>query len=423
MKQIALLLCLVALDARASVDIIAPAELVHDADLTVRVSGLAPGSTAELRSEFVTRGGSIWRSVATFVADETGAIDPATNVPRSGSWQVADPHAFIWSMEKTKDTPSTTSNLENDDRSIITVSVVQDGKGVAEKRVTLLKRATGVSTTEIRDPFIGTFLQPYGKRSLPAVIVLGGSEGGLNRDVAGVLASHGYAALAVAYFGIDRLPDLLKDIPIETLDQAVTWLRAQPSIDPTRIAVFGGSKGAELALIGASRNPGISAVVAYAPASVVFPAITYGQGPDASSWTVGGKELPYAKYAESERYAKSRKLLDLYEATLAAAPASSVIPVEKIRGPVLLLAGTEDALWPSATMADQIETRAKEQHFGFPLTKLIAGSVGHHVASLPNRPTADSVRLGGTAKGIADAQRKNWVAIFSFLEGWAKKKR
>ncbi|HKS21697.1 MAG TPA: acyl-CoA thioester hydrolase/BAAT C-terminal domain-containing protein [Thermoanaerobaculia bacterium] len=77
-----------------------------------------------------------------------------------------------------------------------------------------------------------------------------------------LLASHGYAALAVAYFGIAPLPDDLDRIPLETVDRAVAWLRAQPSVDPKRIAIWGGSKGAELALVAASRNPAIRAVVA-----------------------------------------------------------------------------------------------------------------------------------------------------------------
>ena len=105
-----------------------------------------------MQSDFVTPGGSVWRSVASFTADEHGAVDPAATAPSSGSWHVADPHAFLWSMEKTKETPSSASELENDDRSIITVRVLQQSKAVAEKRIVLVNRAIGVSTSEIRGP-------------------------------------------------------------------------------------------------------------------------------------------------------------------------------------------------------------------------------------------------------------------------------
>ncbi|HUK34685.1 MAG TPA: acyl-CoA thioesterase/bile acid-CoA:amino acid N-acyltransferase family protein [Vicinamibacterales bacterium] len=411
-----LILCLAAARAAANVEIVAPREILHDDDLRVRVTGLESGTTVELRSEFVTPGGTIWRSDAMFVADANGNVDPSTMAPVSGSWSEADPHAFIWSMAKTNEMPSTASVLENDDRSIITVAVLQNGKNLAEKRITLWKRAAGISTTEIRGPVIGTLYEPYGKRSLPGIIVLGGSEGGVNRWMAALLASRGFATLAVAYFGIDPLPDLLDRIPVESIDRAVEWLRAQPAVDPKKIAIVGGSKGAELALVAASRNPAVRAVVAYAPSSVVFQSITYGKGGKTSSWTAGGKELPFAPYVDTGAYAASKRLIDLYEPTLTAAPADAAIPVETINGPILLIAGKEDALWPSATMAAQIVARAKEHHFRFPITNLTIDDAGHHVLQIPNRPTGDSLRLGGSAKGLFDAQSRSWRAMIDFLD-------
>jgi dienelactone hydrolase len=401
--------------AATAVTIEAPAETLQDVDLHVRITGLAPATRYAVRSDFVTHGGSIWRSGATFDSDSTGMIDLATMAPVEGSWQRADAQAFIWSMEKTRETPSTTSILENEDQSIVTVTVFQDTTAVAEKRITLLKRARGVSTTEIRDTVIGTFYQPYGRRSLPAVIVLGGSEGGMNRPPAALLASHGYAALALAYFGVPPLPEQLDRIPVETIDRAVEWLRAQPTVNRDAIAVFGGSKGAELALLAASRNPSIRAVVAIAPSSVVYQGITGGRD-SSSSWTAGGKQLPFAGYVGSDAFTKSHRLVDLYEPTLAAAPAEAVIPVEKIRGPILLVAGKNDALWPSAVMSDRIVQRAKQMRFTPRIVQLTLDDAGHHVANVPNRPTGDSVRLGGSAAGLAAAQFQSWRAIVSFLD-------
>jgi dienelactone hydrolase len=403
MRRTTAILCLlVAQAAHGAVEIVAPSEVLHDADVAARVTGLEPGAAVDVQSDFVTHGGTIWRSMSTLTADATGAAD----VPKS----------FLWSMEKTKEIPSTTSTLENEDRSIVTVTVLQQGKKLAEKRITLWKRAPGVLTAEIREPgVVGMFYAPYGKRALPGVIVLGGSEGGISREPAALLASHGYAALAVAYFGIAPLPEDLDRIPIETIDRAVAWLRAQPSVDAKRIAIWGGSKGAELALLAASHNPAIRAVVAVAPSSVVYQSITGGKQ-ESSSWTAGEQELPYARYVSSEEFKKSKRLIDLYVPTLAAATAEAAIPVETINGPILLLAGKEDALWPSAEMAAQIEARAKRLGFRYPVINRAFDAAGHHVGRPPNRPTADSVRLGGTAEGIAAAQRESWRAMLEFLD-------
>jgi dienelactone hydrolase len=173
-------------------------------------------------------------------------------------------------------------------------------------------------------------------------------------------------------------------------------------------------KGAELALVAASRDRDVRAVVALAPSSVVYQSITGGRA-ESSSWTAGGKPLPYAPYVSSEAFSKSHRLVDLYEPTLAAAPAAASIEIEKINGPVLLIAGQDDALWPSAKMAEQLVARARSAGFKPRIVNLTISNAGHHVANVPNRPTGDSVRLGGTAAGLAAAQFQSWHAILEFL--------
>ena len=90
---------------------------------------------------------------------------------------------------------------------------------------------------------------PNGPGPHPAIVWLGGSEGGLREGTAALLASHGYATLALAYFGVDPLPPELIEIPLEYCKEGIDWLKAQPSVDAQHIAVLGGSKGAELALL------------------------------------------------------------------------------------------------------------------------------------------------------------------------------
>jgi hypothetical protein len=64
--------------AAADVTIVAPAEILHDAELRISITGLTSGAKYDLQSDFVTHGGSIWRSTATFIADDRGSIDPST---------------------------------------------------------------------------------------------------------------------------------------------------------------------------------------------------------------------------------------------------------------------------------------------------------------------------------------------------------
>jgi len=394
--------------------IVAPSSALLDEEVRFSVAGLSAGASYDVQAELVSRAGTVWRSSAQFVADERGTIDPAAMAPVSGTYQGVDAIGMFWSMVNTKERQTDTSRFETDDQSVVTFALRQGEKTLAEHRLTLRKRAIGVSTTEIREPLIGTLYVPYGKQGLPAVIVLGGSEGGIPRDRAALIASHGYVTLALAYFGVDPLPWELERIPLESIDRAVDWLSKQPAVNPKRLAILGGSKGAELALLAAARNPAIGAVIAIAPSSVAFQSITE-QRSNTSSWSVDGKEVPFAPYAASEKFLQSRRLADLYEASLAAAPPAAEIPVEKIRGPILLLSGKDDALWPSAAMAERIVERARRNQFPYPLKNLSFQNAGHHVANPPLRPTADSVRLGGTAQGLAVAQVASWREIVEFL--------
>src|ERR1700712_843342 len=70
-----------------------------------------------------------------------------------------------------------------------------------------------------------------GTRRLPAIIELGGSEGGIGTGAAAdakALASHGYVVLQLAYFDAPGLQKELGLVPIEYFGTAIAWLGAQP---------------------------------------------------------------------------------------------------------------------------------------------------------------------------------------------------
>jgi len=108
-----------------------------------------------------------------------------------------------------------------------------------------------------------------------AVILLGGSEGGKSwsdcTDFIQGLVDQGFCVLSLAYFGTEHLPNQLRAIPLEYFSTAFDWLANQKElVIPEDYAVVGGSRGAELALLLASRFPEIKTVVAIAPSSVLI---------------------------------------------------------------------------------------------------------------------------------------------------------
>ncbi|MBX9614570.1 MAG: dienelactone hydrolase [Caulobacteraceae bacterium] len=255
------------------------------------------------------------------------------------------------------------------------------------------------------------------RASAGAVIVLGGSEGGLggSRALARRLADEGFAAIAVSYFGEPGQSPKLDQVPIEPVGRAVDWLQARPEISGP-IAVMGISKGAELALLTASRDPEIRAVVLGVPSSVVWAGIDPTGGPVGSSWTSGGQPLPYVPYDMSKGFTG---ILNLYNDSLDVAPADARIAVETINGPVLMISGQVDGLWPSARMANEIEQRLKDHRFAYPVINIIYPDAGHAAfgAILPADSPAlgQATYFGGTVPGLLAARADGWPRVLDFL--------
>ena len=94
--------------------------------------------------------------------------------------------------------------------------------------------------------FIGTICTPQTPGKHPAVIVLGGSEGGDQAaPIAQRFANHGYVGVSVAYFGAPGLPATLENIPIETFGKALDAVSKRSDVDAAHMAVMGYSKGGE----------------------------------------------------------------------------------------------------------------------------------------------------------------------------------
>src|SRR5215469_8396584 len=133
----------------------------------------------------------------------------------------------------------------------------------------------GPAGTRISDGRVyANYFPAAGAGPHPAILLLSGSEGGLGsltKNMATALAGDGFSVLQLCYFGCPGLPQKLVGVPLETFSDALTWMRRQQGIDGARIGILGGSKGAEAALLAASRDMRVKAVVATQPTSVVWP--------------------------------------------------------------------------------------------------------------------------------------------------------
>lgn len=250
----------------------------------------------------------------------------------------------------------------------------------------------------------------------PGVLLLGGSEGALGSSVtriAKALQGEGFAVLHLSYFRAPGQSPRLALVPLETFDRGLAWLKAQPGVGD-RLAVVGGSKGAEAALLVATRHPELRAVVAGMPSSVVWPGIDWEKGSVAeSSWSAAGAPLAAVPYGGLGFKGGRRGIYDRGLATLSAHPAAR-IPIETSPAVVLLVCGQADSLWPSCPMAEQLKARDPNR------VRVLAYPNGGHGVFGPPLPQGDPryarlSSLGGTAQGNNAARRDGWPKVTAFL--------
>lgn len=281
----------------------------------------------------------------------------------------------------------------------------------------------GPTGQRIRDDALFMNYYPGPKEGAhPLIILFGGSEGGLAPGVQreGVeLQRQGFHVLQVAYFRAPGLPQPLVNIPLETFDRAKAWGARQPGVDATRLGVMGVSKGAEGVLVYASRRPDVRAVVSAQPSSVVWSGIDWEYiffPPYGSSWSEGGKPLPYVTFGGEEGY-EYEGIMSGYRSGLRTMDKhpDAVIRVEEIKGAVMLICGELDTLWPSCEMARQVEARAKEK--GTKTVTLLAyDKAGHAGFGLPAKDPEGLGQLGGTDADNNAARQDAWPKAVEFLK-------
>lgn len=240
------------------------------------------------------------------------------------------------------------------------------------------------------------------------VLVLAGSSGRVEVERCRVLAEAGATAATYRWFG-----ETLDRVPLESFDDALVVLHERCD----RLVVLGTSRGAEAALLLAARHPEIDAVVAISPSDVVWAALDQ-ERPQRSSWTSGGDPLPFVPYDDAwVPDTEPPEFLGLYEHCLEVyadrVPAAR-IPVERIAGEVVLVAGGEDRLWPSLAFAEAIARRREVA--GLATTLVSHPEAGHRVLLPGERPPPPSRLVhGGSAEADAELGRRVWPELLRLI--------
>ena len=357
-----------------------PSDGLLDAPLRMEVDGADRDAPIHLTLSSRSTDGVLWSGSRTMRADDDGRIS-------------VDGGALLASLRPTGVADSPKLGLfPLADAVTLRVEARAGARVLGEASAVRRMVGAGVSSIELTAKHDGLVAHywtgPPGARRSTAVLALGGSEGGYGNGLqARLLASHGYPVLELAYFGAPGVPNELRAIPLEYLARALRWLHARPGVED--VVVVGASRGGELALLVASTYPAlVQGVAAYAPGYAVVP----------GSWTRGGEPMP------------------------SVADPDPRIPVERIRGPVLLVAGAADQVWNSAYAVSAVGER-RDEHGG-QTEGLTFPEAGHGLTvAVPNLPFPTEATLqgltlvsGGTRQADALARNAAWARLLALLD-------
>lgn len=344
---------------------VSPHTVRYDEAFDIVITGLEPEVEVTIQSSFLDSRARTWGAEATWIADSTGTIACSQTPPIYGDFTVADSMAFIWAASALAEMwfdPDPVGSYP------VTITASIDGEPVGAATVERTFLPDGFEAEEVvtRD-LVAVYVPPIEPTGTPApaVIVIGGSEGGISpliRATAALLAIHGYAALAISYFGIRPGPPALERIPLETFGAAIAWLQARPEVAAESIGMLGYARGGEATLLAASYYPEIKAAFSVSGSGVALPASSMG----APAFTWQGEPLPFASGLTDEELA------------------AAVIPVEQINGPVVLISGDGDLFWPATRFSRFAWTRLQNADRTGPINS--SPTLGPGMASCPSIP-------------------------------------
>ncbi|MEM7162222.1 MAG: acyl-CoA thioester hydrolase/BAAT C-terminal domain-containing protein [Bacteroidota bacterium] len=290
----------------------------------------------------------------------------------------------------------------------------------------------GVRPVHIKNKsFKGRLFVKNELKDMPAIVLIGGGEWG---DYwAQEFAKADYAGFSLDYMGHEGLPMLLEEIPLEYFQEAIKWLKVRKGIRPNKVVLMGASRNAELSLLIASYFPeSVDGVIAYCPSSVSWSNTVHPFNSDLikPSWTFEGEAIPFVpmqKFKGNESVhieTLEYWMKPLLDSSIAE---ENAIRIERIKGPILLLSGRDDKVWPASFMSDMMAKRLIDSSFLFDFQNIQYDNAGHLISGHPNQSLQSqqgkmtingkeyTYNFGGTAAGDQAAKRDAAQRVFNYL--------
>ncbi|XP_070623446.1 acyl-coenzyme A amino acid N-acyltransferase 1-like isoform X1 [Erythrolamprus reginae] len=404
---------------------VTPEVSLADTPVKICASGLAPSQLVTLYASLTDERGVKFVARAYYQADQNGEVDVAQASALGGNYTGVWPMGLFYTLKSEKmfhrllkrdvtGSPFYVQITLFDSTVLVALPI---HKPLATCTVERWYAAPGVERIPIKSGRVrGALFLPPGSGSFPGLIDLFGGAGGLIEFRAGLLASKGFAVLALAFFAYDDLPQTLQVVDLEYFEEASSLLLKNPKVRGPGLGVIGLSKGAEIALA-------MSTFLKEVVASVCI------NGPTRMGDTplhfhdviIPGTPYPAEKIVINEMGLVST--LYCLGHPLDQTPEVSIIPVEKAQGHILFVVGEADKSFDSKVFAEAAMARAKKH--GKNNCSLLSYPGAGHLIEPPGSPVCYAyplrfyplpIQWGGEVKPQAKAQEHSWNEILNFFK-------
>lgn len=348
-----------------------------DETIDIEIIGLKPFEEVVIEAKRLSSTSNPFylQSYATYIANDKGEVNLASQQPINGTYFGVEPMGLFWSLERIDDDSeitASTSEVHSLSPQSVRLSLFINNEEIHQVTIQRLWQAPHITRESIRvEGLVGTFF--YEKND---------------------------------------------------------WMKKQDEVADGWLGMHGTSKGAELALLAASLFSDIRAVVALNGFAVPFSAIVPWTDDEflPPAWQYKGKPLPYLSPNNPVEVAlackemwneKKGNPLGMWYAALASNPTevkNAIIPVEKINGSILLIGGDADEV-DTVGLSKLAVDRIKEKHSNNVCEQLIYANAGHAI-SIPNIVQSF---VQGTKHDTNFASKDSWEKTIAFFHNSYKK--
>ncbi|XP_069602541.1 acyl-coenzyme A amino acid N-acyltransferase 1-like isoform X2 [Ranitomeya imitator] len=403
---------------------VSPEISLVDEPVKIQAWGLPPDQVITLAAWLKDEKGLIFHSRAFYRTDMEGKVDLEKTPATGGDFHGVCPMGLFWALKpkipfkklNKRDVVGSPYLVHIDLYSSLELNV-SDDCSAATKVIERWYAAPGVQRISIREGRIrGALFLPPGEGPFVGIIDMFGGFGGLLEFRSSLLASRGFATLALAYFYYDDLPLFLSEVDLKYFEEAAQFLCNHPKVSGDGVGVIGICKGAEIALAMASFLPQVAAAVCINGLNAV----------NRNNLVYGDhfiKPIPFKMEKLLSTDFCSYNFTNVLDDPRKPEFQDSIIPLEKARGPILFLVGNKDEHLDGLFFATEAKSRAEKYGKKDVYVQCYPGA--GHLLDPPGSPFCPlskghnfpvALTWGGELQPHCRAQETSWKEMQEFFQ-------